>query len=309
VGVAGSTCSKPILRSPDEMNKPRLLIIGARGFLGTYGARSSADRFEVIRGDRSSSAQPGTVQLDIVDSASVNRAFRQVQPSYVLLLAAMSDIDRCEAAPEQAFATNARGAEHIANACARANARLLFTSTAAVFDGKKHGYREDDEVSPLSVYGNSKAWAENAVRSLLPSAIVLRFALVLGFARKGGTNAMLDSVMQKWKAGQPVSFPTRETRNPVDADSLSKIMIGLLGNHRVSGLYHVGATDSISRFELGKRLAARAGVSSGLVRPLDKTVPGRAPRGEDHFLLTDKIRKVCNLGVQTSDQVIERCFS
>jgi hypothetical protein len=38
-------------------------------------------------------------------------------------------------------------------------------------------------------------------------------------------------------------------------------------------------------------------------------VPGRAPRGEDHFLLTDKIRKVCNLGVQTSDQVIERCFS
>jgi hypothetical protein len=60
---------------------------------------------------------------------------------------------------------------------------------------------------------------------------------------------------------------------------------------------------------LGKRLAARAGVSSDLVRPLDAAAPGRAPRGEDHFLLTDKIRKICNLGVQTSDQVIERCFS
>ena len=307
--MAGSTCSKPILRAPDDMNKPRLLIIGARGFLGTYAVRSSADRFEVIRGDRSSSAQPRAVQLDIADSTSVNRAFRQVQPNYVLLLAAMSDIDRCEAAPEQAFATNARGAEHVANACARAKARLLFTSTAAVFDGKKHGYSEEDEVSPLSVYGNSKARAENAVRSLLPSAIVLRFALVLGFAGKIATNAMLDSVMQKWKAGQPVSFPTRETRNPVDADSLGKIMIGMLANDHISGLYHVGATDGISRFELGKRLAARAGVSSDLVRPLDAAAPGRAPRGEDHFLLTDKIRKICNLGVQTSDQVIERCFS
>jgi len=291
------------------MNKPRLLIIGARGFLATYAVQSSADRFDVIRGDRSSSAQPGTVQLDVADSSNVDRAFRQVRPNYVLLLAAMSDIDRCEAAPELAFATNARGAEHVANACVRANARLLFTSTAAVFDGKKHGYGEEDEVSPLSVYGNSKAWAENAVRSLLPSAVLLRFALVLGFAGKIGTNAMLDSVMQKWKAGQPVFFPIRETRNPIDADSLSKIMIGMLANDRVSGLYHVGATDSISRFELGKRLAARAGVSSDLVRPLDAAVPGRAPRGEDHFLFTDKIRKVCNLGVQTSDQMIERCFS
>jgi dTDP-4-dehydrorhamnose reductase len=291
------------------MTKPRLLVIGAGGFLGTYAVQSAANRFEVIRGNRISSDQPGTVQLDIVDSSSLNRAFRQVQPNYVLLLAAMSDIDRCEASPELTFATNARGAEHVANACVQARARLLFTSTAAVFDGKKHGYSEDDEVSPLSVYGNSKAWAENAVRSLLPSAIVLRFALVLGFARKSGTNALLDTVMQKWRAGQPVSFPTRETRNPIDADSLSKIVIAILANDQVSGLYHVGATDSISRFELGKRLAARAGVSSELVRPLTTAVPGRAPRGEDHFLLTDKIRKVCSLGVQTSDQVIERCFS
>src|SRR5258706_10202386 len=114
------------------MNKPRLLVIGAGGFLGAYAVRSSADRFEVIRGDRSSSDQLGTVRVDIGDSSSVERAFRQVQPDYVLLLAAMSDIDRCEATPELAFATNACGAEHVANACARANARLLFTSTAAV---------------------------------------------------------------------------------------------------------------------------------------------------------------------------------
>jgi dTDP-4-dehydrorhamnose reductase len=291
------------------MNKPRLLVIGAGGFLGAYAVGSSAHRFDVIRGDRSSKDQLGKVRVDISDSSSVERAFHQVQPDYVLLLAAMSDIDRCEGEPELAFATNARGAEHVANACVRANARLLYASTAAVFDGKKHGYREEDEVSPLSVYGKTKAWAENAVRSLLPSAVVLRFALVLGFAGKGGTNAMLDSLVQKWQAGQPVSFPTRETRNPIDADSLSKVMVNMLANDRVSGLYHAGATDSVSRFELGKRLAARAGISDDLVRPLDAVVPGRAPRGEDHFLLTDKIRTVCNVAVQTSDQMIERCFS
>jgi dTDP-4-dehydrorhamnose reductase len=247
--------------------------------------------------------------VDIADASSVGRAFRQAQPDFVLLLAAMSDIDRCEVLPEEAFATNARGAENVANACARANARLLFTSSAAVFDGSKHGYREEDAIGPLSVYGKTKAWAEKAVMALTPSALIIRFALVLGFARKSGTNAMLDSVLGKWKAGEPVLFPTREMRNPIDAASLSKMMIAMLAHHHDRGLYHVGASDSISRYELGKRLAVRAGVSPDLVRPQGDPIPGRAPRGEDHFLLTEKIRRVYNLEVESCDQVIERCFA
>jgi dTDP-4-dehydrorhamnose reductase len=220
----------------------------------------------------------------------------------------MADIDQCELRPEQAFAANGRGAENVANACVRANAKMLFTSSAAVFDGRKHGYSEEDAVCPLSVYGETKAWAENAVTSLIPLAVIIRFALVLGFAHKSGTNAMLDRLIEKWKAGESVSFPTREERNPIDAASLSKIMVGMLTDHHVSGVYHVGASDSISRYELGRRLAARAGVSLDLVRPQDEPLPGRAQRGEDHFLLTDKIRAVYNVEVQSSNQVIERCF-
>jgi dTDP-4-dehydrorhamnose reductase len=248
-----------------------------------YAVQAAADTFEVIRGDRRGTGQPGSVQVDIADASSVGRAFRQAQPDFVLLLAAMSDIDRCEVLPEEAFATNARGAENVANACARANARLLFTSSAAVFDGSKHGYREEDAIGPLSVYGKTKAWAEKAVMALTPSALIIRFALVLGFARKSGTNAMLDSVLGKWKAGEPVLFPTREMRNPIDAASLSKMMIAMLAHHHDRGLYHVGASDSISRYELGKRLAVRAGVSPDLVRPQGDPIPGRAPRGGGPF--------------------------
>jgi dTDP-4-dehydrorhamnose reductase len=291
------------------MDRQRLLIVGARGFLGMHAVMAAQDAFEVIRGDRDGPGQPESVELDVADASSVGRAFRHARPDLVLLVAAMSDIDRCERLPERAFAVNARGAENIANACARTNARLLFTSSAAVFDGRKHGYSEEDPIAPLSVYGKTKAWAENAVKALTPSALVIRLALVLGFARKCGTNAMLDSMIERWKTGKPISFSTREVRNPIDAASLSKILIDVLANHHVSGVYHVGASDSISRYELGKRLAARVGLSADLVRPQDDPVPGRAPRGEDHFLLTEKIRSVYNLEAPSSDQVIERCFS
>jgi len=295
--------------SGSRVDRQRILVIGAKGFLGTYAAHAAGDIFDVIRADRSGTGQPGSIELDIADASTVERAFRLIEPDCVLLLAAMSDIDRCERMPEQAFAVNARGAENVANACARTKARLLFTSTAAVFDGRKHGYCEGDAIAPLSVYGKTKAWAEDAVKALIPSAVIIRFALVLGFARKNGTNAMLDSVMGKWKAGEPVSFSTRETRNPIDAASLARLLISMLADREASGLFHVGASDSVSRYELGKRLAARAGVSIDLVRPQADPPPERAPRGDNHFLLTDKIQRDYHFNVETCDQVIERCFS
>ncbi len=291
------------------MDGQRLLVIGAGGFLGMHAVRYAEGKFEVARGERSANGETGTIRVDISDVASVDNAFAQVRPNCVLLLAAMSDIDACEARPEEAFATNAKGAENVAKACAQTNARLLFTSTAAVFDGRKHGYQEEDNVSPLSVYGKTKVWAENVVRSLLPASVILRFGLVLGFARKSGTNAMLDNLLQKWKAGETVNFPTCEMRNPIDARSLSTIMIDMLSNSELGGIYHVGSADSISRYELGKRLAARVGVSESLVHPQETPSPRRAPRGEDHFLLTDKIHRDCHIVAATSDQVIERCFS
>jgi len=295
--------------SGSRVERQRILVIGAKGFLGTYAVQAAGDTFEVIRADRNGTGEPGSIELDIADASTVERVFRVIEPDCVLLLAAMSDIDRCERMPEQAFAVNARGAENIANICARTRARLLFTSTAAVFDGCKDGYREEDAIAPLSVYGKTKAWAEDVVKALIPSAVIIRFALVLGFARKSGTNAMLDSVMGKWKAGEPVSFSTRETRNPIDAASLARLMITMLADRQVSGLFHVGASDSVSRYELGRRLAERAGVSTDLVQPQGDPPPGRAPRGDNHFLLTEKIQRAFNFKVETCDQVIERCFS
>jgi dTDP-4-dehydrorhamnose reductase len=292
------------------MDRPRLLIIGARGFLGmhTAEAAAAAGKFEIILANRTDFGEPASVTLDLADNASIRTAFEKSRPDAVLLLGALSDIDRCEAMPELAFAINAHGAEYVANCCARSGARLLFTSTAAVFDGTRHGYREEDMPAPISVYGKTKAWAEQAVQGLVPSAAIIRFALVLGFARRLGTNAMLDSTVEKWKQGNAVSFPTREYRNPVDAGTLARIIIAAIGGSKLIGVYHVGALDSVSRYDLALRLADRLGYSPNLVAARETPLPGRAPRGEDHFLLTEKIRSILQIDLGSTNEVIERCL-
>lgn len=289
------------------MDKPRLLLIGANGFLGEHAARKFAASFDVFSGSRVAPADSKSVQIDIAHVSSVDAAFQRIKPDAVLLLAALSDIDRCEAEPELAFATNARGPENVANACARSNTRLLFTSSAAVFDGSKHGYAEDDAPTPLSVYGKTKARAEAAILAILPSAIILRIALVIGFAGKKGTNAMLENLSARWACGSPVAAPTFEYRNPIDAAALSSFMLELL-KQDAHGIFHAGATESISRYGLNLKLAERMGYPSDLVLAQTQPASGRAPRGMDHFLLTDKIRIVCNTPIPSCDEVIARCF-
>jgi len=286
--------------------RPRLLVIGSRGFLGSHAARVASSIFEVFEASRASKGSGG-IAIDIRDQTSVNAAFEAVSPAYVLHFAAISDIDRCEQFPDEAKAINLHGTEHVADACARRNARLLFTSTGAVFDGKKHGYSEEDPVSPVSVYGQTKADAEKAVLAVAPRAVVVRIALALGFAANPDTNSLLDNLKKRWAAGQKVALPVHESRNPIDARTAGRFILELLSKKDVRGIFHIGCTTPINRYDLGLLLEARMG-HSGLTEPQQAPIPGRAPRGPDHYLLTDKLRAVSTIPIPTCEQVIERCF-
>ena len=290
------------------MGKPTALTIGANGFLGTYAVRAAANIFEVFRGVRCAS-DPKSVSIDISDVASVNKAFEFSRPDAVILLAAMSDIDRCELHPDQAFAINVRGVENVVNACVKTKARLVFTSTAAVFDGRKRGYSEDDPVSPLSVYGTTKVRAESVIQTLLPGAVIVRPSLVLGFSPRPNTNSLVNTLIERWRLGQSVHLPTFEFRNPIHVESFAQVLVTFLANTSLTGIYHVGACDSISRYDLGKRLASRGGFPDNLVRPQQHAPSNRAPRGEHHFLLTQKFNALHAVPKQSCDDAIERCFA
>jgi dTDP-4-dehydrorhamnose reductase len=290
-------------------NLPRLLVVGARGFLGNFIVDQAGAAYKVIRGDRTRESGETDVAIDITDPSSVRSTFANVRPDVVILLAAISDIDRCQREPEQAFAVNLHGAESVANACAGSGSRLLFTSTGAVFNGRQHGYHEDDPVTPVSIYGETKAEAELVVRSLVPNSLILRVSLVLGRAGRPGTNSLLDAMIGRWQKGEALSASVVESRNPIDASTLSQWMLELLADEQLSGTFHTGATESMSRFELAQAIAASLQVSPDLVKPELHPPAGRAPRGADHLLLTEKINKACATKAPSCKQVIERSLN
>jgi dTDP-4-dehydrorhamnose reductase len=289
--------------------KPRLLILGASGFVGCHWARIAEPHFEVFQAARKTPQTLNWLSVDITDRASVDAAFDAVRPQNVTLLAALSDIDRCQREPDLAQSINVDGARNVAEACARCGARLVYTSTDAVFDGICGYYREDDPPSPPNYYGETKARAERIVEDLVPDALILRLSLVLGTSTRGTRNSYLEKVVANLRAGNEIISPTYEYRNPLDADTLGEFMLELSTNREARGIFHAGASDKISRFNLALAIARHLGADERLIVPQIEPVAGRAPRGRDDFLATDRLAATCQTPIPNCQQALARALA
>jgi dTDP-4-dehydrorhamnose reductase len=289
--------------------QPRLLIIGATGFIGSRLAERAQQQFTVSCGSRHPTADDRSIEIDIANPDGVRHAFERTRPDFVIHLATMSDIDRCERERDLAKRINYHGTVNVVRQCADRGARLLFTSSDAVFAGTKGIYYETDDPSPLNWYGQTKALAERAIAEILPSALIVRPSLVLGVSMVPGGNSYLDKVVGNLKAGNSILAPTVEFRNPIDVCTLCDFLLELLPQANISGAFHAGASDKISRYDLTCAIADRLGYDRTCVVAQNDPVPGRAPRGRDDFLDTSRLRQVCHTGVPNCQQVIERAVS
>ena len=283
--------------------RPRLLVIGATGFVGGHLVRAAHERFECIPAGRSDSGR----RLEITDAGSVRTAFDEACPDVVALAAAMADIDLCEREPAEARRTNEEGVRNVASECARTGARLIFASSGAVFDGRRAEYREEDAACPVSVYGATKAEAERMVQSLVPNSAVVRLSLVLGWPLRDGTNALLGRLRRAFSAREPVLASTAECRNAIDIATAAKWMLDLAADSEARGIFHLGSSDALSRFDIVRALADAMGYPPEFVVAEHQPRPGRAPRGLHEFLVPGRIGQFSSVPVPTCRKAVERC--
>ncbi|MBP1602362.1 MAG: dTDP-4-dehydrorhamnose reductase, partial [Acidobacteria bacterium] len=109
----------------------RIVIVGARGMLGTDLMRAFGGRGELTGLD--------IEELDITDEARCRACIGALSPDLVINAAAMTRVDDCESHAEEAFRVNGVGAGNVAAAASESGARLVHYSTDYVFDGRKQG--------------------------------------------------------------------------------------------------------------------------------------------------------------------------
>jgi dTDP-4-dehydrorhamnose reductase len=235
-----------------------LLITGASGYLGAELARRAPE----ATGTYLTAKRPSAVRLDVRDADAVTGLMRELRPAAVIHTAYRESGQGSEQ-------VNVAGSRNVARAAAGAGARLVHVSTDLVFDGALgRPYTEEDEPRPIMEYGSQKLAAEEAVRTELPGALVVRTSLIYG-----GEAPSRHELLARERGG--VRFFSDELRSPVQVGDLADALLALAGSD-VAGVLHVAGADGVSRYEFARLVASDPDtVKSGLAaehpdpRPLD----------------------------------------
>ncbi len=142
------------------------------------------------------------------------------------------------------------GAHEAARAAAALGARFVFISTDLVFDGRTGGYTELQPAMPVLPYGQLKLEAESAVRNACEDAVILRPSLLVG---ESGIMQRPAYECGQLVRGQPADLFTDEFRSPAHVDDVARAAWDL-GVLEVSGIFHCGGPERLSRFQLGQVL-------------------------------------------------------
>jgi dTDP-4-dehydrorhamnose reductase len=253
----------------------RIVIAGAGGQVGSSLAAEASRQGRDVLALTSS-------QWDIADP---RRAQEIVQAGDVVInCAAYTAVDDAERDRERAYAINAVGPEHIAQACARAGAQLVHISTDYVFDGDfgeaaPRPYEPDDATRPLSVYGQSKLSGEQAVLAALPQAMVVRTAWVY----TGGNGKDFVAAMRRLAAGDGVvDMVNDQTGSPTYVADLVSALLEVAdgGVAAPNGIVHAANRGEVTRCGQARAVFDILGADPERVRPVtsdDNPRPARRP--------------------------------
>ena len=282
----------------------RILITGASGLLGLNTALEAAKTesytvFGQVNSHPLNTQAFTVVQADLLASGAAERLLDQTRPDWVIHCAALANVDACETDPLQAQQINIEVPRLLAQLVARGGARLLHVSTDAVFDGRRQGtagrqgtaavcpYSEEDLPNPLGTYARTKLEAEQAVLSANPQAVVARVNL-FGWSQSG-QRSLAEFFFNKLSAGQRCMGFTDVFFCPMLANDLGLIFLKML-DFGLSGLYHCVGSQSLSKYEFGRRIAQRFGLDESLVTPTSVQEAGLlAARSPNLILRTAKL--------------------
>jgi dTDP-4-dehydrorhamnose reductase len=210
-------------------------------------------------------------ELDVTDAGAVERAIGQAKPDLVIHAAALTDTSLCEEDPALAMRVNGQGSLHVAEACRRAGAAMVYVSTNEVFDGARgEPYGESDEPRPVNAYGRSKLEGERLVRATLPRCYVVRTAWLYA---EGSDN--FPAKVLRLAEGRPassagkreLSMVTDEVATPTWARDLAQAIISLVAQPAY-GIYHLTNAGWCSRYEWAAEVLRLAGRADVTLRPI-----------------------------------------
>jgi dTDP-4-dehydrorhamnose reductase len=241
-----------------------------RALITGGGGQLAFDLQELLGDDAHSYSH---AELDIADSAALDRVFDEVRPDVVFNCAAFHNVDVCETEPDAAWAVNVRAVRDLAGR----GAKLVHLSTNYVFDGRRdEPYGEHDTPSPRSIYALTKLAGEHAALAYGDGALVVRTAGLYGLhgsASKGG-NFVQRMLARATELGALKMVADQRLQPTYTADLAQELVEAV--HACATGVLHLTASGACSWFEFTEAIMGLAGIDVP-IEPLQTTIAPGSP--------------------------------
>lgn len=208
----------------------KVLVTGVKGQLGFDVVNELEKRGHVAVG-------VDIEEMDITDSASVDRVMKEASPEAVIHCAAWTAVDLAEDEDKQekVHQVNGVGTENIAKVCKELDIKMMYISTDYVFDGQgeKPWHPDCKAYAPLSVYGKTKLEGELAVSGLLEKYFIVRIAWVFG---KNGKN-FIKTMLNVGKTRDKLTVVCDQIGTPTYTFDLARLLVDMIETEKY-GYYH-----------------------------------------------------------------------
>jgi len=237
----------------------RVTVFGASGLLGqelVHELSGKVSNGAGLRGEHDQLTALSSQDADLRDHARVRDVIRDSRPDWIILSAAYTDVDGCEANRDLAFAVNCEGAVNVAEAARESGSRLMFLSTDYVFDGSKRSpYETSDARNPTSVYGESKARAEERLLKILPEVCIARTSWLFGHAGK-----CFPATILKLASTRPeISVVNDQRGSPTFTRDLASALVELC-RADARGILHITNSGNCTWYEFATEIVRTSGM-------------------------------------------------
>ena len=260
----------------------KVLVTGIRGQLGYDVVKTLEARGIEAVGVNSS-------DMDITDADRVNAVFDEVRPDAVIHCAAWTKVDASEDQVEETRAANVTGTQHIAEAAARLDCKLMYFSTDYVFDGEgERPWEPEDPVAPINVYGQSKLDGELMVRKYVPEKhFILRIQWVYGV---NGAN-FCKTMLRLAKDRDRLTVVSDQIGTPSYTVDIARLCVDMITTEKY-GTYHVANQGYCSWYDFACAIFREAGIAIDVAPVSSDQYPAKAKRPHNSRLNTSKVMEM-----------------
>lgn len=247
-------------------------------------------------------------ELNITNRDKVLKLIEMIKPDVIIHTAAIGSVDFCEKNKDISWVANVEGTKNIIEAAKECNSRIIYISSNAVFDGNNPPYREEDEVNPLSYYGETKVVCERLIKNSGLENVIIRAILMYGWHNSLERQNIFTWVLDSLSKGTPLKVVNDIYSNPLLSLNCADAIWTVIKKEK-TGIFHVAGSDCVTRYDFALKIAEIFNLDKGMLAPVsDSYFAELVSRPCNTCFCTDKMEqelKVKSIGIEGGLEILK----